>query len=194
MNKFKFCDVGRHSVPVLFHSRKKDRPSCCKNCYRPKVGDIVRTPVTIKEGKEYQSTFRVTSIQKSENLTRRNKTSISELLKLAEVVFNKWIRNRDTDDFGKFICISCGKRKDAIQMDAGHYYPKRCSFLRFNENNVHGECQSCNRFHDDHLDNYAKNLLNKIGELEVTRLQLTYKNEQKWSREELLEIIKKYKL
>jgi hypothetical protein len=32
--KLKHCDVGNHDVPVLFHARKIDRPSCCANCYR----------------------------------------------------------------------------------------------------------------------------------------------------------------
>lgn len=32
--KLKHCDIGNHDVPVLFHSRKPDRPSCCANCYR----------------------------------------------------------------------------------------------------------------------------------------------------------------
>jgi hypothetical protein len=31
----KVCDVGQHEVTVLFHSRKPNKPSCCKNCYRP---------------------------------------------------------------------------------------------------------------------------------------------------------------
>lgn len=31
----KYCDVGEHEVPVLFHSRKTNRQSCCPKCYRP---------------------------------------------------------------------------------------------------------------------------------------------------------------
>lgn len=33
--KAKYCDIGEHEVPTLFHARKPNRPSCCKNCYRP---------------------------------------------------------------------------------------------------------------------------------------------------------------
>jgi hypothetical protein len=32
----KRCDIGEHDVSVLFHSRRKDRPSCCPNCYQRK--------------------------------------------------------------------------------------------------------------------------------------------------------------
>ena len=28
----KFCDVGRHTVEKLWHSRTKSRPSCCRQC------------------------------------------------------------------------------------------------------------------------------------------------------------------
>lgn len=167
-----------------------------------KKGDYFRENKVSYEsnGTPYHKEFRVLDIKPSDGLTNKvkvntkhKKDSLPELLKLAEIVFNKWIRNRDTDEHGRFICISCGKRKDATEMDAGHYYPKTCSFLRFNENNVHGECQSCNRFHNDHLDAYAQNLIKKIGVVEVARLQCSFRNEKKWDREELLEIIKKYK-
>jgi hypothetical protein len=48
----KVCDVGQHEVTVLFHSRKPNRPSCCKNCYRPEQSiarkEKVATKVCIK--------------------------------------------------------------------------------------------------------------------------------------------------
>lgn len=44
----KKCDVGNHDVPVLFHARKKDRPSCCPNCYKRKP---ILAPTTIDKQK-----------------------------------------------------------------------------------------------------------------------------------------------
>jgi hypothetical protein len=44
----KFCDVGQHEVSVLFHSRKADRLSCCKNCYRPEQSIARKEKVVTK--------------------------------------------------------------------------------------------------------------------------------------------------
>lgn len=53
--------------------------------------------------------------------------------------FNKFIRNRDSEEDG-FTCISCRQWKPINQLNAGHYYSCKVENLRFNEDNVNGEC------------------------------------------------------
>ena len=69
--------------------------------------------------------------------------------------------------------------------------------LRFNENNVHGECCRCNGFDDMHLINYNKNLIDRIGQEEFNDLSVRAKNYKmdgyKWTRSELTEMIHRYK-
>ena len=115
-------------------------------------------------------------------------TPLPKLIKKAQEVFNKYIRNRDAE----MSCISCGQWYD--YWDAGHYVPvKNSSFLRFHEWNVHKECKRCNGFDEFHLIGYRRNLVNKIGEDAVKWLEDNRHQVKKWSREELEEIIKKYK-
>lgn len=79
-------------------------------------------------------------------------------------------------------------------MDAGHYVPvKNGSALRFDEYNVNGECKGCNGFDQFHLIGYRRNLIDKIGEGMVLQLESQARLKKKWSRQELEEIIEKYK-
>jgi len=118
--------------------------------------------------------------------------SIPKLTEKAQQVFNKYIRERDSQD-GYFTCISCSRIQPVEKMNAGHFVPvKNGSFLRLNELNVHGECQYCNCFDEFHLIRYRKNLIKKIGLENVEWLEENSRTVYKWSREELEYIITKY--
>ena len=112
-------------------------------------------------------------------------------------VFNKFIRLRDLEgDY--FTCIACSVTKPKEVINAGHFYAvKGYDSMRFNEDNVHSECVSCNCFNESHLIGYAINLKNKIGEdrlNELHRLATDYKrNGYKWQRYEIEEMIIYYK-
>lgn len=125
---------------------------------------------------------------------KKDKDSLSELLKLAEIVFNKWIRNRDTHYDGSFVCMCCKKSFKVTEMDAGHFISKLSSALRFNENNVWGCCKTCNQYMDGNLVEYRKNLIVKIGEKKVLELEKLSRSSHKWEKEYLLKIINKYKI
>lgn len=114
--------------------------------------------------------------------------TLPKLTEKAQKVFNAWIRERDKD----LPCISCGKWHD--KWDAGHYVPvKGGSFLRFNEFNVWKEGSYCNGFDQFHLVGYRKNLINRIGLDKVEWLENNRHKVYKWTREELNNIIEKYK-
>ncbi|WP_312697011.1 recombination protein NinG [Sphingobacterium mizutaii] len=119
--------------------------------------------------------------------------TIPELLARAQKVFNAWIRKRDAGTDGTTKCISCGIWKSTKEMDAGHFYPTRYSFLRFNTDNTNSECLSCNRMDDNHLDGYHVNLLEKIGPERFKWLADHRHDKVKWDRATLLTIIEKYK-
>lgn len=104
--------------------------------------------------------------------------------------FNRFIRLRDS---GK-PCISCGKPdKIGHVRNASHYISVGASdFLRYNEDNVHASCYSCNRPKSGNIAEYRPRLAEKIG---VDRLEVleTSPRLKKWDVEELKELISKYK-
>jgi len=107
------------------------------------------------------------------------------MIKKAQIVFNKFIRERDKDKG----CISCGSQVT----QAGHFYSQgHHSALRFNEINVNGQCIRCNCFLHGNLLNYRSGLIKRYGEQKVILLEVGKNKVKKWSRLELQEIIKMY--
>lgn len=118
--------------------------------------------------------------------------TIPKLTAKAQKIFNKYIRERDSQD-GYFTCISCGRTLTTDQMDAGHFAPvKGGSALRFDEYNVNGECKKCNGFDEFHLIGYRRGIIEKYGEGVLLHLEQNARLVKKWSRSELNEIIEKY--
>lgn len=119
------------------------------------------------------------------------KKTVQQLIKQLQPIFNKYIRLRDE---GK-PCISCGEYKT---LQAGHFVAvSSCSGLRFDEDNVHGECAGCNCFNESHLIKYQENLIKKIGETDYYMLLELWdhyrRKPKKWTRDELEEMITEYK-
>jgi hypothetical protein len=114
---------------------------------------------------------------------------LPKLIKDTQQVFNKYVRTRDQG----LVCISCGK-DNANQ--AGHYFPvKGFSALRFHEWNVNLQCAGCNMYLHGNMGLYRVGLVNKIGESAVKELEsiAIAQRIKKWDREELEELINKYK-
>ena len=109
-------------------------------------------------------------------------------LKEAQTIFNKYIRLRDMG----LLCISCNtipKKKNA-----GHYFSSGGhSNVRFDEDNVHLQCEHCNTFLSGNLLNYQIGIEKRIGADKLIELQGKAHLEKRWSVDELKEIIKKYK-
>ena len=91
--------------------------------------------------------------------------SYPALEKLAVKHFNSFIRWRDSQEVSEaFICISCRELKPVSKMHAGHFYSAgHHPILRFDEENVHGQCHRCNTHLHGNLNEYRINLERKIG-------------------------------
>jgi hypothetical protein len=128
-----------------------------------------------------------------DQINKYNKKSVPQLLKLAEHAFNAYIRHRDSEG-EYFICISCSTPKSLSKMHAGHYMSAgHNASVRFNEDNVRGQCEKCNTFLHGNLIRYRENLVKKIGEDKVKYLEAISRITKKWDRLELIDIIVTYK-
>jgi hypothetical protein len=112
----------------------------------------------------------------------------SDWLKIAQQAFNKFIRERDKGQ----LCISCEQKPKKI--NAGHYFSAGGhSNVRFNEDNVHLQCEKCNQFLSGNLLNYQIGIEKRIGGERLLKLHELAHVTKKWTIEELKEIIKIYK-
>jgi len=126
--------------------------------------------------------------KKTKKNMQENLETIQDLVKATQIVFNKYIRLRDKDE----LCISCKQKPK--KSNAGHFYNANNHWnVRFNENNVHLQCEHCNTFLSGNLINYRENLLKKIGAEEFNVLEGKSKVTRKFTKEELKEIIETYK-
>lgn len=122
---------------------------------------------------------------------KKSKT-LPKLKKELQLLVNAYVRLRDADK----PCISCNQYKSIKQ--AGHFYPVQgYDGIRFNELNIHGECEYCNCFDQGHLIGYSENLPDRIGIENFEQLKKDAKNYKmngyKFSRSELMEKIAYYK-
>ena len=84
--------------------------------------------------------------------------SLSDWLKIAQTHFNTYIRERDKDR----VCISC--QKPPLKKNAGHFFNANNHYnVRFDEDNVHLQCEHCNTFLSGNLINYRENSQNIVS-------------------------------
>ncbi len=137
----------------------------------------------LKKKKEAKESKEKTKVMRIGLLTH------SDYLKMLQVVFNSFIRLRDKD----LPCITCSTQKN-IEYAAGHFYPTTYQYLRFNEDNVHKQCnKACNMMLRGNLLEYRPALIKKIGIERVEALDNTRHLELRLSIPEIKELIIIYK-
>jgi hypothetical protein len=113
----------------------------------------------------------------------------SDWLKEAQKVFNQYINLRDKGN----PCISCGK-KITGRVNASHFWNANNHHnVRFDEDNVHSSCITCNQFLSGNLLEYRTRLCSKIGQERFDELEKKARVTRKFTKDELKEIIKTYK-
>ena len=127
---------------------------------------------------------------KKETKERREKLlNHSDYIQLLQKVFNTYIRKRDEGNG----CITCGTHAKVVYA-AGHFHPTTYSYLRFNEDNVHLQCnEHCNRQKRGNLSEYRPALINKIGIERVEKLDNDRHKKLDLSISEIKELIEYYK-
>lgn len=165
----------------------------CKNCkqeFTPFRSTLQKYCMERPECVEvFVSESKAKQWKKKKSEMKKELMTLSDWLKLAQSVFNKFIRQRDSGQ----PCISCGKKINGVT-HASHYKSQGGhSSVRFNENNVWSSCYKCNVELSGNLLNYRERLIEKIGLCELIELERLSMVEKKWTVDEAKEIITKYK-
>jgi len=172
---------------------KKRKCSVCKNYFEqynslvswcsPKCGfKLSQSKLKEKESREWKERKKV--------LKEKVKT-LGQYEAEAKASFQLWVRLRDKN----LPCISCAEHKELV--DGGHYFKAELfSGLIFNEKNVHKQCRKCNRFLGGNEIQYRIGLVKRFGEDYVNQLEQESidKRVYKYTKQELIEIKKKYDL
>jgi hypothetical protein len=114
--------------------------------------------------------------------------TLQDYFKIAQSHFNKYIRLRDAGN----VCISCQKKPK--KENAGHYFSAGThTNVRFDEMNVHLQCEHCNTFLSGNLIEYGIHLENKIGADEFTMLRERAYYTRRYTKDELKQLAEYYK-
>lgn len=114
--------------------------------------------------------------------------TVQDWIKIAQQAFNAYIRERDKG----LLCISCGNVPK--KTNAGHFWNANNHWaVRFDEDNVHLQCEYCNSFLSGNLLPYRANLISKIGFDRYDKLEEKARKTRKFTIEELKEITATYK-
>lgn len=132
--------------------------------------------------------------EKAKVRTRREAIkTIPELIKEAQIEFNRYIRTRDAHK----PCICCGMPLGVGDIggsfDAGHYRSTgSASHLRFDPDNCHAQRKQCNRYGAGRAVDYRIGLIARIGLERVEALEAN-NTPHKWTADELREIKATYR-
>lgn len=128
-----------------------------------------------------------------EILKKYHDKKLSWLLKTLEKRVNKSVRIRDSEG-EHFKCISCPKTLHISQMNAGHFFSVGdFSAVRFNLDNIHGQCIQCNLHKHGNGAKYSYNLKRKIGLKRFEDLEKAALIPFKWDRLVLISLIELFK-
>jgi hypothetical protein len=67
-----------------------------------------------------------------------------ELTQLLDRLHAVYVKKKVANTWGQVKCVTCGRVMQWHMADAGHYVKRECFATRWDDRNVHPQCQSCN--------------------------------------------------
>ena len=120
------------------------------------------------------------------------KLTRSKLIKKLDNVFSQYIRRKDAiNDIAK--CITCGVERHWKELQCGHFQSRSHYSTRWEILNVAVQCISCNIFKHGQQYLFSKYLDKTFGEGTSNELFLKSQIMEKFTTNEIEEMIKKYK-
>ena len=159
------------------------------NAYNSTIKQKMCISCLIAKGAEKRNKTAKKEWSKEKALIKDKIKTHSEWLRDLQKVFNTYIRVRDYQK----PCISCD-RPLISKHDAGHFfsvgaYPN----IRFNEDNVHGQCVYCNQHLHGNISEYAIRLPYRIGQERYDKLLLDRNESNKLTVSDIKVKIEYYK-
>jgi hypothetical protein len=182
--KPKVCDARKGGCGETFTPARQMQKACSPECARRFAEHVSAKTKALRERQDKVKTRAALEALKT----------VPRLKKEAQHAFNRWIRQRDAEQ----PCISCGAPPPDLSAlhagrDAGHYRSTgSADHLRFNEDNCHAQCVSCNQWGAGKAVEYRMGLLARIGPERTNALEFN-RDFVKWTREGLREIRDKYR-
>ena len=119
--------------------------------------------------------------------------SIKGLEKRADEVFSVYIRTKWTDSLGFVACYTCGREFHWKNLHCGHWIGRAKRLYRWDERNARPQCNYCNTYLYGNLRIYTMKLEKEIGRETCLEMESRQHEVCKRTREDLLDIIARYR-
>lgn len=163
----------------------------CKSCkqdghYAINCRTTARKP--IKTSKLVKTKLRSTV----KTAVKRRQKSRSQLVRQLDSVFSTYIRQKEAiDGIGR--CVTCGDTKPWQQLQNGHFYTRGRYHTRWDEDNCHTQCVTCNVFKKGNYINYTMYMIDRYGRDFVNELEIKSKSKDKILTTVIQEMIEHYR-
>ncbi len=138
---------------------------------------------------EYTNKKKQKDWKKRKAAKKKELMTLTDWVLLAQGVFNKYIRERDKGQ----PCISC-KNPNPKKINAGHFWNANNHWIiRFDESIVHLQCEYCNNYLSGNENAYRINIVDKIGQAELDRLDSIRTQPANYTIDEIKNLIEIYK-
>lgn len=127
-------------------------------------------------------------------IASKKEKSLSVLIAEADTLFSYIVRLEPADERGFITCFVTGVKVPWRESDAAHFVNRQHMNTRYDRMNVHATTVESNRFDDNHKDQYRKKMLEVYGLIRVDKLEARGRSLQKYSRSDLGDLIKAFKL
>lgn len=122
----------------------------------------------------------------------QKKIKRSSLIKELDTVFSIYIRQKKAiNEIAE--CVTCGKKDHWKKLQCGHWASRRHYSTRWDEDNCHVQCMSCNVFKAGEIYLYTKYLCSQYGDNFPEELYSKSQKTRKFTDLELKEMIAYYK-
>lgn len=121
------------------------------------------------------------------------KVSRKGLVKKLDTIFSIYIRLRKANKQGIVTCYTCGKQDYYKKMQCGHFMSRKHYSTRWEEFNCQVQCYSCNVMKYGEQYKYGLELKKEYGEDLPEELLTMSRQIVKFSNDDLLDMINRYK-
>ena len=118
--------------------------------------------------------------------------SRKNIVKELDRVFSLYVRHSHAKD-GMVECCTCGRSYPVKKIQNGHFMSRKNYITRWDEENCAPQCYGCNVMKQGEQYLFAKYLDQKYGDGHSDKMLIKSKKTIKYSNDELLEMIDKYK-
>jgi hypothetical protein len=177
-------------IPVKGVSEKTVKETICSGCkrkrpYANKTKKLCSTcvkKVTDEKAKERRAVKR-----------EKKRLSISQLTKKLDTIFSLFIRLEGSDKHGKVKCFTCDRVEHYKSIHNGHFQSRRFMSTRFDILNCAPQCYACNVGMSGMQYEFGKRIDIKYGHGIADLIVQKSKVVQKFTPEEMLELIEYFK-